>query len=945
MSAGASSNIGQPLPSPATSESSFHSVASEFSSPILMKGDNNTMTEEFNTLHRKPSESTIKRGTEKVDLADANSRRKSTKNKATITNSEITEETNSSQRPPLKPAVVNSRDSPSPQKSFNQAVPPSTFPIRAPVRTKRRSVSSILSQPSSPVSDSHPTQLPPQDYASLLSKPAPLLFSTPLERSLLNNLSGLGFDIGQMVHSVLSDACDSSGALWWMLMRKSEKNGREASHKKTTSNVTAEVEAEFDTEVETGTVIPSIHPEESTKPALSDTDFNQSRSAPELTFIPPTPTMPTTQRKTTSPPITPPRSKSPRSLLSPTPTSLDSNSKSSPSTPSSSVRDNSKGKSNGKPRSGSVSIVQRATNALEAAGLVRKKSNEAVREEKEKEKKDEKDEKGKRPSTSLDFRGGHGHTNGSARLTKSPPMRPVKDSVLPSTPEHEEVTTNLPSASPWVVPVARASTFDIAPTPANSPGDFNYLASGNAPNKMTGSARTRNSINILSTVRMWFNEDRKGKRKAAQPPVVSTFGPSSPSNVHNRNTAKRRSGGWNGQKSRSKRASISSRRSSSVNSRRSSVASMVVLETPYLGMESISRQKSDPSRRSYTPNSEMERAEYTSRPSSIRSYNMHGRHRKSPSASSNGSTARLGRATSPLQKYHRRAGSGSSTRVVRQTRPMQAAPPRSGHGRSNSTASSVHSRHSSRPGSFYDTHEGETQRTNSPLLQNQTSKSLDETPRRNTYSTVLVAHKKQTPFGGPSAYSLSPSISRSSWKKAWGTEPPGWKSRTTQYPVEVLAVFPGTEQASSIRDVFSGRHSMNLGDDSDWVDEDEDIQAFAGGLGQISTTGSSVEQTFDSPALTLSPPPRGGRHGKKNSRNAPGLMRGPPGYFESRSKPGHSPITGSMPLPGGDNIYDSTLEMSESRVSRRQLPSGRSVPSIKPQVIQEEDEEGESDDA
>ncbi|KAG6904518.1 hypothetical protein DXG01_009293 [Tephrocybe rancida] len=54
-----------------------------------------------------------------------------------------------------------------------------------------------------------------------------------------------------------------------------------------------------------------------------------------------------------------------------------------PSTPASSMRDKeTKGR---KARSGSVSIVQRATTALEAAGLVWMKSSEAVREDKDRE--------------------------------------------------------------------------------------------------------------------------------------------------------------------------------------------------------------------------------------------------------------------------------------------------------------------------------------------------------------------------------------------------------------------------------------------------------------------------------------------------------------------------------------------------------------------------------
>ncbi|KAI5118296.1 hypothetical protein M0805_003815 [Coniferiporia weirii] len=933
------SNSAQHLPSPSTSESSFHSASSQMSHLEHAASEVASPADDI-SFHSNTSESTIKqRKDKKIELADPSSRRKHTKRRAPTKPETVTEEDVFLSGHP----VPGSRDSsPSqrpvdlPSSSSAQSAPPTSFPTRTPARTKRRSVSSNLSQPSSPVSESHHMQLPPQDFASLYSTPAPLLFSTPLERSLLNTLSNLGFDIGQMVHSVLSDACDASGAMWWMLKRKAEKKALETAFKSTKVADSGDAETELETELENGLGSSPAYPE---SPAVEQAirSIDQSRSAPELTFVPPTPTMPVTQRKNASPPVTPPRSKSPRSFLSPTPTSIESI-RSSPSTPSQSGkdgRDGSKGRSSGKARSGSVSIVQRATTAaLEAAGLVRKKSNEAVRDEKDKER-ERKEEKDKRVSSSSDSRSGH---NGPpARLTKSPPLRPVKDvPALPTTPVHEgTAATNLVSASPWVLPVARSSTFSVAPTPANSPG--NQFGHNDSTGKLSGSLRNRNSI--LATFRMWFNEDRKGKRKAPVPPPISGVSgsgsaaiPASPART--RNTFKRR-GGWNGQKPHVKRASMSSRRSSSVNSRRSSVASMQMpmgLEATHQGMDNISRQKSDPSRRSFTPNSEFERDIHSSRPSSVRSYSMHNLHRKSPSTGSNGSAARFGRAASPLQKYHRRAGSSSSTRVVRQTRPShsQGIPTRPSHVRSNSTASSIHSLQSSRPGSFYDVSEGEGQRTGSPHPIFQTYRPLDETPRRGGYSTVLIAHKKQTTFSGPSASSFTTSVSRSGWKKAWGTEPPGWRSRQSQFPVEVLAISSGVDQPTMIRDVFSGRQSINLGDDSDWIDEDEDFPAFAGGLGQIPTNASSSKQVHDSP-LTLSPAPRGSnRNAKKSGKGRTG----------ARSRAGHSPVKGSMPLPGNDGVFDGPSEV-DPRMSRRQLPAGRSGPAFRSVAIQEEEEEEE----
>ncbi|KAF8506109.1 hypothetical protein JB92DRAFT_3122432 [Gautieria morchelliformis] len=182
-------------------------------------------------------------------------------------------------------------------------------------------------------------------------------------------------------------------------------------------------------------------------------------------------------------------------------------------------------------------------------------------------------------------------------------------------------------------------------------------------------------------------------------------------------------------------------------------------------------------------------------------------------------------------------GSGSSTRVVRQIKTVHP------HVRSSSVASPHHSAPSSRPGSYHEGSEAEANRNG--------SQQSDDTPRRAPYSaTELVAHKKQTPF-------RQPSLSRSSWKKAWGVEPPGRKLRSTEAPFEVLFT---DDPRTSVCDIFSGRPSINLGDEDDWVDEDDDVP-FAGGLGHVSTSTShppvtaALESYHNPDPLVLSPPP------------------------------------------------------------------------------------------
>ncbi|KAJ7100667.1 Pkinase-domain-containing protein [Mycena belliarum] len=870
--------------------------------------------------------------------------------------------------------------------------------MRTPARTKRRSVSSILSDPADPVEETEiltpdvsaaadPVQ-PQVNFASLLDTPAPVIFSTPLERELLNTLSMLGFDIAQIVHSVLSDACDAAGAVWWMLKRRAEKRSLEQSAECVASPVAAttpprRVKDAYETEEDISAVSnsrPSVAVQ--TEPAFTHLILEPRGTMgalPQLAFVPPTPTF------SAGRPVTPPRPGSPtRSpLLSPAPSTItgtttgDSSSRSHPSTPASSLRDR-EGKGR-KGRSGSVSIMQRATTALEAAGLVRKKSSEAFKDKDEKSREVE-----RKMSTGEETRSSHGSfgPSTSSKLTKSPPLRPSRD--VPTTPPpSEDLHHPQPvMGSPWVLTASRDSLAQHAPTPANSPG-VDMRASVSTPNfgddvaTTSGKGAHRHRANLLTAFRLWFNEDRKGKRK--QPPTgPTTTSPATTSHPpYNRGVSapqsysstsvKRRTSGSAGGKFTSKghrhRPSASSRRSSSVNSRRSSITSvqMIVLDSP----------QQVPGRRSFgshTPNSERgeyysERGEYSSRPSSVRSFSMQ-RHRKSPSASSGGSANF--RTTSPMQKYHRRQGSGSSTRVVRhvQTTTTTTAPMggRPQHMRSNSGASSNHSPVSSRPTSFYElpqlqrsASDVEGFRTGSPFRSNSRphsrnrGSSIDDSRRgytTTTTSTTFVAQKRSGPFTSPIS---SGSMGRSSWKKSWGLEPPGWQSRTSHLPIEVLAMSPISD-STTIRDVFSGsgRHGLGLGamglssgtDEDEWVDEDDDIPAFAGGLGQLATSASGLSSHHPPSSLetvTLSPAPRGHRPNKRttnrtgSSGSAGSSSSGAGG--RQNSKAGHSPSVATTPLPP-DNA-----QQYESVTARRQLPvhAGRSGPSFR-QPIQEEDE-------
>lgn len=908
------------------SDATFHSASSEFSPSTPITPDDSgadiSSEDRHGVLSRNASDSTLK-------LAIATHFEK--QSPMSSVQEETAEGDDAVHTTPARPPL--SRTTTGASHVSGSSKNPPALPTRTPVRTKRRSVSSTLSEPSSPTAEKPTSPAPQPDFSSLLSTPAPLIFSTPLERELLNTLSALGFDTGQIVHSVLTDACDATGSLWWMLKRKAERRAVQDAATKPATETKEEVRLPKVESVRTSdeqagksrSLGRGTHEGRSRSPLPPA--LVAAHSAPELQLIPATPTGPSHQHAST-----PPRAMSPSNpLLSPgssTPAELPN--RSHPSTPSGSMKE-SGSKGRGK-RSGSVSIMQRAATALEAAGLVRKRSAEAVKDA-------EKDEK--RNGSGDDPRTSHAS---SSKILRSPPLKPVKDE--PGTPPRslDSNPTAATVGSPWVLANARQSP---PPTPANSPG--NSLGSLPTIGENTVKiSNNRNRASLLSTFRMWFKEDPKGKRKEAPPPLAPqslAYPPpsgspgTSPATGRGRGTIKRRiSNGrpnvTSGRKTgnRAKRGSVSSRRSSSVNSKRSSATSahLAAFEPSSYGeqMAPVSRQRSDPSRRSFgshTPNSE-------SRPSSVHSFSMQTRHRKSPSASSAGSLY-MGRTSSPLPRFHRRAGSGSSTRVVRHM--SSTVSYKQSHLRSNS-ASSIHSMASSRHGSLQELSETERLGTDSPT-RFITRNSLDDTPRRSPHPygpTTFVAQKRQTPFSNPSGGGYLHSFGRSSWKRSWGLEPPGWQTRTAKAStIEVLAISP---PPGGIRDVFTTRQSLSMGDEDDWVDEDDDVPAgYVGGLGQMPASSSSggFAQSLDSP---MSPPLRGHRSGSSSSKRAGGSGNAA-STSTSRSgrKSGRSPAGRSSPVP-----TESFEAPPETRGGRRQLPTSRSGPAFK-HAIQEEDEDEE----
>lgn len=565
------------------------------------------------------------------------------------------------------------------------SAPPSAFPTRTPARTKRRSVSSTnISAPTSPTEPSFPAgvgvgPIGPSDYSTLLATSAPLLFSTPLERGLLNSLSTLGFDTGQIVHSVLTDACDSCGAIWWLLKKKAERREitearRVAEERRKTfealddstkriSSLRLSPSVPFigDTSLESmfehrpssselfteGRHSPAHEkPLPSLLPSLSqEVDSSQSvLFTPHISFVPPTPSTELPPEPHTPPQQGPISSASSATLGMDLDGSLRSIG-SSPSTPGT-----PKDKRPNKPRSGSISMLQRA------AGLVRKKSEEKVRE-KEREKEDAGDASIKSSwgrasesttashnthtssshstpglSHSASFPSGH-------KLQKSPPGakgkgkdrevdfgHQVASSLTPGSPFTSVDSTTTPTQSQSQHSASRQVFKLTSPSFLSTHVEDQPTETFNESNSLKGRGQ-RGSI--FNTFRTWFQEDKKkgkGKGKALASPLAQSYpigaNPSSPS-------ARSRSAIYKASRKRpsgfghDKRPSVSSRRSSSVNSRRSSITSIPSQRRPSdfmipqmspESMQLITRQRSDASRRSLGTRTRAARSDHGRRP-------------------------------------------------------------------------------------------------------------------------------------------------------------------------------------------------------------------------------------------------------------------------------------------------------------------------------------------
>lgn len=198
---------------------------------------------------------------------------------ATITRTDSRHSANSHYRPsPLLSATESPGQSyrfPSPNGGLDDPRPPGSPSLhmqahsRTPSRTKRRSIGSTISE-RLVLTQEH--SLP--DFVSLLDRSSPQLFSSSGEKVLLDSLALLGIDTGQMIHSVRSNACDSTSAVWWMLKLKADQREQDAQELASHAPVKSE---------STSSIAPSIHQIPRHRP---DSNGHSAADLPDLALPP-----------------------------------------------------------------------------------------------------------------------------------------------------------------------------------------------------------------------------------------------------------------------------------------------------------------------------------------------------------------------------------------------------------------------------------------------------------------------------------------------------------------------------------------------------------------------------------------------------------------------------------------------------------------------------------
>ncbi|GAA5872198.1 hypothetical protein JCM16303_001010 [Sporobolomyces ruberrimus] len=834
---------------------------------------------------------------------------------------------------------------------------------RTPARTKRRSIGSIISErlvslveedpqlaaiPSGSPSSVSPF-LPSVDYLSLmLSTPhREDLLSAPDEKDLLEKLKDLGFDTGQMQHSVNNSACDSTSATFWMLKKKM--------HEKEADRLEAEAIAAVANEVENE----KIMGEKGTDPSSRNSSTDQGRMSsletkeedvvldiPATQVQEPTPTQDvfTTDRLPSPPhrsmpspaaplpaaasmsnpderldyflgqhssaaPISPaeyfptvdpgsPTRRRTRSrddlLLSPRSTTpsnlvpLDSPLELSPTRGK-----NEEEARNRRSRSGSITLLARATSAINSSLNLNKGKDE--------------------PSTSDEPSSGMFRRKSSLLLDEfnltirgTPPV----PTSAPSSPQRNHSSS--PFRDPSTPPRAPVSKPLISPGPspavslANSVDTFDTVASSNSTGKSRGPASMGSSTGkkgtkgsqLLANLKFWFGDGQRKRNKratVARTNDISSFssgsGATGMARSHSLNGGYRIPAQSGYVASPLRRPLPGSRRSSNTSiaplSRRSSVSSAHragfhdQLARPQLAHH---RRRSDSSRTSISGGDQ-------SRPQSIRSFTGAQGHQGSPGDAPQGTRRhRHGKApsTSSAGSFGKEAvyRRPPTTTTVRRRHPSHS---RHNHRRSASGASSIRTHRSSTSsiGEGGSDEDGFGEAGEAPILEEDETEerelrgegekqehSAEEAIRSEArlralrtlsgdFATVPTVSTSSS-SSSSSVHLTRPALPHQSSSRASSRSDVSSITRAQQLSHATFSAHKSTHlfgsplQPSSstkksappprppLRDVFASSRTIG---ESEWVDEDE-LEGYGGGLGQGNTSGPPHASLFSAGAST-----------------------------------------------------------------------------------------------
>lgn len=788
--------------------------------------------------------------------------------------------------PPLQRNMSNSSSAASIISTGGSPVPHT----RTPSRTKRRSVGSTFSERLFSLDEEHSSAN--VDFLALLSTPAPPPLSTPLEQSLLDSLTTLGFDGGQIVHSITTDACDASGAVWWMLKRKADERERERKE--------AEAEAEQHQS-------PTVSRQSSARRPSPNEPLEPLQETPEKPSTPPVEEQrtrrPSAEQHLSPPgrprelPITPteeerlqyflhnrPLSPTAGPLLEYFPAAQNSPSRKS-TLPSSKSREQlASGGSpesqhsslhNGSPdpadakakrgRAGSVSMLARATSAI-GTSLALKKPADGAEESKE-------------DGRASPARGGMFHRKSSVP-DLDPPRRasvPNDDyprSTPPASPEKARNNSVHLLDSPTPVTPIRAPVPIVAPVAVERQGSpsisasestktFDTITSSSSRRVSSSDVPAKKGNKLLSNLKMWFVTDYR-KRPTTKTVRSPSFGNDAapPRSLSRSGSVGSRQARGDGPYAASPlaRPPLGSRRSSNGSiaplSRHSSMNSNVGRPkmADFPSQMGHQRRRSDASRKS---DSDREH----SRPPSVRSFSAdgttrrpHHRHSKAASASSAGSFLPNSSPKDPVGTYRRPP---TSTTVRRR---HGSATGRGSHSRQRSTSSSIVTRNSSSSSAGEDEVLLDEAKGSAPILEEDetadgspTGLMSDIVEQKEWEAGALVAPEEKAAARERALRSLSGDYSsrpphKSSSRLSLNSATTASSSRshgpvlftahkehhifgTPSQPVAVGHHSHSRKVSASrpfLRDVFS----QDAAGDDEWIDDGEDLDSFGGGLGQ-----------------------------------------------------------------------------------------------------------------